>query len=84
MKIGDRVKIINYGHVVFTVEEEYKIYKFPLIKTFPGGTEARDISPELVGQEGIITQISKDGDQYVLSGPTKSAWYNEDQLELIV
>lgn len=83
MKIGDRVRIINYGHAVFTVEQEYKTDKFPLIKTYPDGTEARDMAPELVGQEGTITQVSKDGDQYILLGPSKAAWYNEEQLELI-
>lgn len=83
MEVGNKVKIINYGHLIYITAEEYKIDSFPLIKTYPSGIEVRDMSPELVGQEGVVSEVSNDGDQYMLSGPKKAGWYNEEQLELI-
>jgi hypothetical protein len=42
----------------------------------------KDISPELVGQEGTIAEYY--GGSYSIDGiPGKHAWYDEEQLELI-
>ena len=66
-KIGDKVKVKDYGHIIFSC--------------FDGNKTATDISPEVVGKTGIVTEILHN--TYALSGiPEKIAWYKDDQLEL--
>lgn len=88
-KIGDKVKIVKYGSLIWinrTAIIEMEIYKdkedlskeHPTIKTI-------DEHPELIEQEGIIDsfQFVQNKYQYSLKGPWKHAWYDENQLELI-
>lgn len=46
-----------------------------------------DMNPEYIGEKGTVVDvyIPKDGRkaEYALSGTTKSAWFYEDQLELV-
>lgn len=86
-KAGDKVRIINYGHLVWQVG---------------GGKEISwvDISPELVGKQATVDgsyadfielgkpnflghRNEQNEKQYALLGVSKHAWYNEEQLELI-
>jgi hypothetical protein len=67
--IGDKVRIVNYGHV---------IYKW----AGNGRMEAIDISPNLIGKEGVIDrQCDSNDDSYSIQGI--GAWYHSDQLELV-
>lgn len=62
--IGDKVKIVNYGH----------------------DSSIGDLMPELIGREAIVMDFTENqGDnKYALHGiEEKSAWYYEDQLEMI-
>ncbi len=71
-KTGDKVRIVNYGHRIFS--------------NMNGKFEIIDISAELVGMEGIIKEgkVTQDRPSYVLDGiPNKCAWYDEEQLEMI-
>jgi hypothetical protein len=69
---GDRVRIINYGHRIALHKKG-------------GGLEMTDISPELVGQEGIIDEVNdmQGIPIYSILGPNKHAWYHENQMEKI-
>lgn len=74
-KVGDQVKVVGYGHCVITGINE-------------SGTDAKiiDLSPEAVGQIGIISQAREVQriDQYAIEGiKGKHAWYQNGQLELV-
>ena len=78
-KVGDQVKIINYGHLMWgrykKVDGEYK-----------HSPETWDMQPKIIGQIGVISQvkITQDTAGYVIDGiPNKSAWYEDGQLELV-
>lgn len=91
-KVGDRVRVINYGSIAWahgsmikTMKENYNIdYPKPetVIKVFKNGTVMFDQSPHRIGVEDTISEVCEvqGKTQYSL---TKSAWYNDDQLELI-
>ena len=81
-KVGDKVKIINYGSLLWAH------------KTFPlsfkeirreGDTIIYDILPSIVGEKGIVVDAHKTqgNPTYAVHGvPKKYAWYDENQLEL--
>lgn len=76
MKVGDKVRIINYGHNVHTT---IKLDVYENKTTF-------DLLPFLLGSEGVIQEIQTNDDRcfYKIEGIfDKKCWYNEDQLELI-
>lgn len=116
-KVGDRVRIVNYGHPLLYGKSGYQAmrewlvdnpgpdmyevifgleYKKPVpLLTHPvyrpkyiiSETETYytvDMSPELIGQTGIITEAhtTQGIDNYSLHGPDKTAWYHNSQLEL--
>lgn len=118
--IGDKVRIIKYGHIMFWNKESYaetiailKKLNTDVISTLLFGKkidselpkldlEAKpdnilsedeymwicDSDKDLIGQEGIVEKVSKTEGikqyQYALTGINgKSAWYNEEQLEII-
>jgi hypothetical protein len=70
-KVGDQVRVVNYGSWIW----EWRAQRMEWV----------DISPELVGQTGVVVDAHKtqEIDQYKLKGPNKVAWYHNDQLELI-
>lgn len=117
-KVGDKVKIVEYGSLMWRYVNNYQkesdecakmdfISKKRILfneeaseeellyitgKSRPDnvykevdGVYWIDLNPELVGQEGVIVTVSNTQNipKYSLSGPNKTAWYNEDQLELI-
>lgn len=76
LKKRDRVKVVNYGHLIWKVIE--------------GKIAWDDLSPELVGREGIITDIlitqGKSGYKLALDNHhphEKVCWYSESQLEIV-
>lgn len=70
-KIGDRVRVVNYGHQIFRNKKGKMI---PI-----------DMSPEHIGRDGIVVEISMTNDipKYAIHGPNKKSWYYEDQMELV-
>jgi len=69
-KPGDKVKIINYGSVIWMNEDGKFVFY--------------DMTPELVRQTAIVNKVDLNQGKYKYSliGPNKTAWYNENQLEL--
>lgn len=78
-KVGDRVRIINYGHWLYS---PYPLTRFPLI-----GEKLYDIAPELVGLEGTINKADKTQNQWqygiTFDNGKNISWFTDDQLELI-
>lgn len=71
---GDIVVIVNYGNRLFTIHQD-------------GSKTASDSLPGIVGRQGTVTEatIKMDQPSYSVSGiPEKQAYYNEDQLQLIL
>ena len=83
MKIGDKVKVVDFGHLMWSRKPmSFKVYA----KDPDSNVVWYDCSPEIVGKEGVIKDVKTTQGQtnYALSGITeKSAWYSENQLELI-
>lgn len=83
-KVGDKVKIVNYGHAVW----EHKSVgesSLPLIKEYES-VRLVDLQPYLIGQQGVVGQvvIIQERPSYAVEGISgKSAWYYEDQLEAV-
>ncbi len=70
--VGDKVKIVNYGHVMWYMKGE------SILKG--------DLRKDLLGKEGIVIEINDTQVPYVeysYSVNGLGAWFNEDQLELI-
>ena len=81
--IGDKVRIVKYGSLLWEnvtmpqPEGKRHIYKDRNpIRWF-------DINPELVGKEAVVQEVhnTQGRPKYVLSGLTKVAWYDHEQLE---
>lgn len=71
--IGDKVRIVNYGHNIYTYNKK-------------DGTKTVDLSPDIVGKEGIVSKAirTRDTPQYAIDGlHGKHAWFSEDQMEMI-
>lgn len=96
MKVGDKVRIIKYGSLMWINKQEWKnmlsagIVTDEIPKNCIGecvSIEAYmvDVYPELVGLEGTIDKIDivQGKSQFALKGVSKYAWYFKDQLELI-
>lgn len=91
-KIGDKVRIVQYGHLYYMTRDEYeKIGASQKIWAKSTDSIVIDVKPELIGQVGTIRDVStyekfvftvNFGKQYALEGISgKSAWYDENQLE---
>lgn len=81
--IGDQVRVINYGSLIFITN-----YKKTDSDTVWEETEAGitcDLKPELIGQTGIITEaIGEENTAYSIHGiPDKKKGYADGQLELV-
>lgn len=79
-KVGDRVRIVNYGHLIWSWEE----MKLPLFAQSGDGVYWYDLGSEDVGKVGVIVKATKtqEIDQYAIEGePNKKAWYTNNQLE---
>ena len=91
--IGDKVKIVNYGALIWYNKKEWKkMYDEGFVtKLKPDNIIAEnntiwtiDIMPKKVGEEAIIQKVNTATHSYSLKGKDwSSAWYNEDQLEMI-
>ena len=88
-KIGDKVRIVNYGHLFWTIKNQPNESSF--IETLPiykedDNIDWIDANHGIVGKEGVVSNVSttQGVPQYSIKGiPEKSSWYNEGQMELI-
>lgn len=84
-KVGDKVRVVKYGHPLWESKKDPQPCSFPIIQeSESGGCWIKDMSPELVGQIGVVDEVSltQGRYQYGIDGiKGKHAWYNEDQLE---
>ena len=84
LKVGDKVEIIKYGHILWINTNEKFNANFPIIQQ-NSTTIWYDSQKELVGQVGTITSIiiSQGILRFSLDGiKGKHAWYDKEQLEL--
>ena len=81
--IGDKVKIVKYGSLIWRTKESNEITKNIVFEddTF----NYIDMQPDLVGKEAIVTkaEVTQGRAKYSLKGVNKVAWYDEQQLEMI-
>lgn len=91
-KIGDKVKIINYGHILWESKESYKKhfeagrYKTERPKNLISEDEDFffiDIRPDILGQKGVVDKVSEDQGKISYSISGIGAWYSEKQMEKI-
>lgn len=84
--IGDKVEIVNYGSTIWeSVSDPSPLSSYPIISN-NGYTIVRDMQPELVGQQGLISKatVTQGIPQYAIEGiKGKHAWYNEGQMKMI-
>jgi hypothetical protein len=86
LKIGDRVKIVNYGGIGWVRKDLVSPSDVLIDGGGFGDYIAVDISPELVGTKWYVGEISDD--EYSLSKSRYGdgnviAWFNRDQLKII-
>jgi len=71
--IGDKVRVVEYGHLMWIIDID-------------GNTKVKDVSPELVGKEGIVYEVNFCQGRYSYALKRmegKTAWYDEKQLEMV-
>lgn len=79
-KIGDKVKVIKYGSLLWRFKSEENMPTARIYRE-EGNVEWIDINPQIIGKEGIVASV---GTYVAVDGiPEKFAWYDEEQLELI-
>ena len=88
--IGDKVRIVNYGHPIMQViqkNKKDKLERLPYPLIFEDESVLwLDMSPGIVGLTGIVCEVSmtQGTPQYAIDGiPEKTAWYSESQMEMI-
>ena len=93
MKIGDRIRIVNYGHIIFfSKEERHREDRERVARVFPLIEEGEDfyyydMRPELIGEEGEIVNKTTSGGSSRYSvqfdSGNRISWFSEKQLEKI-
>jgi len=93
MEIGDRIRIVNYGHIIFfSKEERHREDRERFAKNFPLVSEDElfyhyDLRPELIGQEGEIVNKTRCGTSakysIMFDHGNRISWFSDKQLEKI-
>jgi len=93
MEVGDRIRIVNYGHkLLFSRDKNRNMDRERFAKNFPLIDEDDtfyyyDLRPELVGQEGEIANkiphgmLTKYSVQF--DSGNRVSWFSDNQLEKI-
>jgi len=84
-KIGDRCKIVKYGHLVWVSRKEYDLNKSYSSLNLPIVMQDKDylwidLRPEYVGKEVVITGIGSNKQSY---STDLFSWAGNNQLQLI-
>lgn len=82
-KVGDKVEIVNYGHIIWQSKHSGEAKMDLKLHSEDKDIWFFDSNPELIGKVGIITKKTQRGAYSIDGIPGKSAWYGEDQLKLI-
>lgn len=77
-KVGDKVEIVKYGHLIWESKQSEYPMNFPMIFE-DDNVRWLDIRPDLVGKAGIVND-ELDGQYSVYD---IGAWFSEEQLKLI-
>jgi hypothetical protein len=83
-EIGDKVKVVNYGHLMWSNKKSGMKMKLPIISE-DGNIVWHDFLSKIVGKVGVVVEVIETQGivNYSLNGiPQKTSWYNEEQLEL--
>jgi len=91
MEIGDRIKIVNYGHIIlFSKQERHREDRERVAKSFPLIKETEDfyyydMRPELIGTEGkIVNKMHSQGsNRYSVQfdDGNRISWFSDKQVE---
>lgn len=76
-EINDDVRIVGYGHIIYMTSKENHNW---------GELVPMDIRPDLINKIGKVKEriITQGKPKYALSGLSKTAWYDEKQLEKVL
>ncbi len=83
--IGDKVRVVNYGHPIWMNKNLDMEINLPIISE-DDKVVWYDMNNGVVGKVGIIEKVKKIQGilGYSLNGiPEKTAWYTENQLEMV-
>jgi len=83
--IGDKVKVVGYGHLFWLAKDSEMKTNFPIIHK-EGDIIWHDMNSGVVGKKGVVDKVTETQGQikYSIKGiPEKSAWYNEEQLKMV-
>lgn len=90
-KVGDKIRIVNYGHRLWWHKSDWEKYKntvgskmTPYANSEDGKILFFDLAPEKIGREDVIikhTESQPNFHQYALE--KNGAWFSPNQLELI-
>ena len=86
IKIGDKVKIINYGHLLMIFKNSPEASTSLPVYKENEKIKWVDMCSSIIGATGIVQKIIKTQGipKYSLSGINgKTAWFMENQLKLI-
>jgi len=83
-KIGDKVRIINYGHPIWE-NKKYPEYKPMSLPTISETENVRwcDMRPDLVGREDIVDQVTNTQGRPKYSLLKNGAWFLDENLEMV-
>ena len=84
--VGDKVRVILYGSLYWQLNKPNSDLSGLTIISENEDIVWIDMSPCLVGKEGVIEEVTltQEAYSYALNGiKEKHSWYNENQLELI-
>ena len=79
--IGDKVRIVNYGHLVWVSKNESKPNKSIIMSDADRWWV--DMAPELVGQTGLVQKVIETQNVISYSVYKVGSWFSEGQLELV-
>lgn len=91
-KVGDQVKVVNYGHECWLLNDPFNnemVSENPTRYIFmskSGNGAYYDDRPEIIGKIGIVSEVRECQEywHYAIEGiPEKHSWYDEEQLELV-
>ena len=84
--IGDKVKIVNFGHLIWENKKNETLSSFPIYKeTDPklNGYRVIDINHEIIGCVGLVCKVNVNQGEYFYDIDGVGSAKIEEQMELI-
>lgn len=82
-KTGDKVRIVNYGHLIWSWTEIKETATFKFIGQSENKMFWYDMCPERVEKEDVVLEVKETQDSWGYSLVNNGAWYSDKNLELI-